>query len=108
LEQNPPELGNKSVLGWGNRGWLEIIDLVLLVCDHGTLKTHVMYKCNLNSKQVQQYLDFVVSRSLIEMMHDPEDAKRTIYKTTERGRQFMRSYNELAEIFSLHGQGLET
>jgi predicted transcriptional regulator len=108
LEQNPPELGYKSVLGWGNRGWPEIIDLVLSVCDQGTLKTHVMYKCNLNSKQVQQYLDFVVSRNLIEISQDPEDIKRTIYKTTERGKKFMLSYNELAEIFSLHSQGLET
>jgi predicted transcriptional regulator len=108
LEQNPPELGSRSVLGWGNRGWLEIIDLVLSVCDQGTLKTHVMYKCNLNSKQVQQYLDFVVSRSLIEVRQDPVDVKRITYKTTERGRRFMRSYNELAEIFSIHDQGLGT
>ena len=41
MEQNAPELGNRSVLGWGNRGWLEIIDLVLSVCDKGTLKTHL-------------------------------------------------------------------
>lgn len=101
-------MGNRSVLGWGNRGWLEIIDLVLSVCDKGTLKTHVMYKCNLNSKQVQQYLDFVVSRNLIEVKQDPVDVKRITYKTTERGRRFMRSYNELAEIFSIHGQGLGT
>jgi len=109
MEQNPKDLGSKSVLGWGNRGWLEIINLVLLVCDQaqGTLKTHVMYKCNLNSKQVQQYLDFVVSRSLIEVMQDPQDPKRTIYKTADRGRKFMRSYNELAEIFSIHSEGLE-
>ena len=108
MEQSLPELGNRSVLGWGNRGWLEIIDLVLSVCDQGTLKTHVMYKCNLNSKQVQQYLDFVVSRSLIEILQDPEDVKRTIYRTTDRGRKFMRSYNELAEIFSIHSPVLMT
>src|SRR5271169_6386345 len=101
-------MGNRSVLGWGNRGWLEIIDLVLSVCDQGTLKTHVMYKCNLNSKQVQQYLDFVVSRGLIEVLQDPEDVKTTIYRTTERGKRFMRSYNELAEIFSTQGRRLIT
>jgi predicted transcriptional regulator len=108
MEQSPPELGNKNVLGWGNRGWLEIMDQVLSVCDLGTLKTHVMYKCNLNSKQVQQYLDFVVTRSLAETSPDPQDVRRTIYTTSERGRKFMRAYNELAEIFSLHNQGLET
>src|SRR5271169_3474090 len=100
-------MGNRSVLGWGNRGWLEIIDLVLSVCDQGTLKTHVMYKCNLNSKQVQQYLDFVVSRHLIESSQDSEDPKRTLYRTTDRGRILMRAYDELAEIFSSHGPDLD-
>ena len=41
----------------GNRESLEIIDLILLVCLNGTMKTHIMYKCNLNSKQVQEYLE---------------------------------------------------
>jgi predicted transcriptional regulator len=48
----------------------------------------------------------VVSRQLIEVMQDPEDQKRTVYKTTERGRKFMRSYNELAEIFSTRSPGI--
>jgi len=108
MELDAHEVGYKSVLGWGNRGWLEIIDLVLLACDQGALKTHVMYKCNLNSKQVQQYLDFVMSRKLVLNSQDPEDPRRTIYKTTERGRRFMRSYVELAEIFSPNETGPET
>ncbi len=106
MERSAQEVGYKSVLGWGNRGWLEIIDLILSVCEAGALKTHVMYKCNLNSKQVQQYLDFVLSRELVQASRDPEDQKRTIYTTTDRGRKFMRAYNELADIFSLQDHAL--
>jgi predicted transcriptional regulator len=95
-------VGYKSVLGWGNRGWLEIIDLILTVCEQGALKTHVMYKCNLNSKQVQQYLDFVLKRGLAKATPDAQDPRRTLYVTTERGRKFMRAYDELADIFNLH------
>src|SRR5579883_3463594 len=104
MERSAQEEGYRSVLGWGNRGWLEIIDLILSVCEQGALKTHVMYKCNLNSKQVQQYLDFVLNRGLVVVSHDPQDNKRTFYVTTERGRKFMRAYNELADIFSIRDQ----
>ena len=107
MEQSTEDLGYKSVLGWGNRGWLEIIDMMVSVCERGALKTHIMYKCNLNSKQVQQYLDFVVNRKLVSAAQDPDDPKRTLYTTTERGRTLMRAYDELAEIFSFRNVALE-
>jgi predicted transcriptional regulator len=106
MEGDATGVAYRSVLGWGNRGWLEIIDLILSVCDQGALKTHVMYKCNLNSKQVQQYLDFALSRSLVEASRDSQDVKRMSYTTTERGRRFMRAYDDLADIFSLQNKGL--
>jgi len=106
MDQSTQEVGYRSVLGWGNRGWLEIIDLILQVSGPGALKTHVMYKCNLNSKQVQQYLDFVLTRGLVQTSQDAQDVRRTLYTTTDLGRKFMRAYNELAEMFSLTNQGL--
>lgn len=83
---------------------MEIIDMILTVCEHGALKTHVMYKCNLNSKQVQQYLDFVLNRGLAKTAPDAQDPKRTFYVTTERGKKFMKAYDELADIFHLQDQ----
>ena len=65
MTESSLELQNKSVLGWGNRGWLEIVNLMLMVCERGALKTHVMYKCNLNSKQLHQYMEFMLSRGLV-------------------------------------------
>jgi predicted transcriptional regulator len=91
---------NKSVLRWGNRGWLEIVDLMLTVCEGGALKTHVMYRCNLNSKQLQQYIDFMLNRKLVSTLEVEED-KRTKYVTTERGRRLMAAYDELADIFGI-------
>jgi predicted transcriptional regulator len=101
------DLPNKSVLGWGNRGWLEIIDLMLEVCERGALKTHVMYKCNLNSKQLQQYMDFMLSRNLVAMSEEGGDVRRTVFVTTERGRKLMAAYSELADIFAIKERGLE-
>ena len=101
MERSAQEVGYKSVLGWGNRGWLEIIDLILSVCEPGALKTHVMYKCNLNSKQLQQYMNFMLSRKLVSNREDEGDIKRTIYVTTDRGKKLMASYHELADIFGI-------
>ena len=65
----------KNILGFGNRESLDIIDLILLVCLSGTMKTHVMYKCNLNSRQVQDYLELLLKFQLLEKRETEE--KRT-------------------------------
>ena len=89
----------RSVMGWGNRGWLEIIEYILITCKVGALKTHIMYKCNLNSQQVQQYLRFLLNCDLLEKHLESSNSKRHIYKTTVRGRKYMDVYNQIAEIF---------
>ena len=88
-----------NVMGWGNRGWFEIIYFILVVCKKGSLKTHIMYKCNLNSKQIDQYLQFLIDRKLLEREFESPDSKRHTYKTTERGSKYITAYNQLAEIF---------
>jgi predicted transcriptional regulator len=107
MAQNSLDLPNKSVLGWGNRGWLEIVNLMLTVCEHGALKTHVMYKCNLNSKQLQQYMSFLLIRKLISTREEEAEVKRTIYTTTDRGRKLVAAYQELADIFGISEYGME-
>jgi len=92
-----------SVMGWGNRGWLEIIEFILIACTNGALKTHVMYKCNLNSQQVHQYFDFLLSCKLLERKPQSPDSRRFIYKTTTLGRRYMDAYAQIAEIFKPPG-----
>lgn len=90
---------DRSVIGWGNRGWLDIIDFILIVCKNGSLKTHIMYKCNLNSKQVERYIQYLLRCKLLEESKTADDSKRHLYHTTELGRKYTGRYNELAEIF---------
>jgi predicted transcriptional regulator len=87
----------KKLVGRGNRGYLEIIHTILSVCTEGALKTHVMFKCNLNSSQVQQYLEYLVDRGLLEKERKAYSSK-TSYRTSERGRRYMRAYNEVVEM----------
>jgi predicted transcriptional regulator len=108
MAQNPVGMANRSVLGWGNRGWVEIVDLMLTVCEGGALKTHVMYECNLNSKQLQQYLDFMLNRKLVSTLEVEGEVKRTKYVTTDRGRKLMAAYDELADIFGIEDHKIDT
>ena len=43
-----------------NRGALGIVNSILKACLNGALKTHVLYKCNLSSRQVGRYLEFLL------------------------------------------------
>lgn len=86
--------------GWSNRGWLEIIQFILLMCENGARKTHVMYRCNLNSKQINEYLDFLLDSNMLETIQERPNSKRLIYKTTDLGSKFVSRYKELANLFS--------
>jgi predicted transcriptional regulator len=92
----------KNVLRSGNRESLDIIDLILLVCANGTMKTHIMYRCNLNSKQVQEYLETILKFELVRRIES--ESGKSVYETTERGRRFIKAYAELSEIFDLFGK----
>ena len=86
--------------GWSNRGWLEIIEFILSLCENGARKTHVMYRCNLNSKQIKEYLNFLLECEMLEKIQERLNSKRYIYKTTELGKKFIGRYKQLAELFS--------
>ncbi|MDQ5841959.1 MAG: hypothetical protein M3286_00565 [Thermoproteota archaeon] len=89
-----------NAAGWSNRGWLEIIEFILLMCENGARKTHVMYRCNLNSKQINQYLEFLLDSGMLETIQERPNSKRYIYKTTELGKKFIAHYKQLAALFT--------
>lgn len=90
-------LTDGGLTGWGNRGWVEIMEIILETCQKGALKTHIMYKANLNSRQVAQYVQFLEDKRLIDRHSGTPN--RTVWKTTERGKQYMAAYSQLANLF---------
>ena|ERR1700676_352944 len=96
-EMNPR---SETALGWGNRGSLDIINLILLVCTNGTMITHIMYQCNLNSKQTQSYVSFLVKYQLLEKKKS-DDSSKGVYQATDRARMYMDAYSELSQIFGI-------
>ena len=76
---------------------MDIMNLILGVCLSGTMKTLIMYRCNLNSKQVHEYLGLMLGHGLLGS--EETTLGRTVYRTTERGRSFLKSYSELLQVF---------
>jgi predicted transcriptional regulator len=92
-----------TALGWGNRGALDIINLILIVCVEVTMITHIMYRCNLNSKQTQSYVSFLLQYGLLEKKK-LDGSNKFVYQATEKGRRYLEVYGELSQIFNLSKQ----
>lgn len=90
----------ETVLHWGNRGSLDIVNFILLVCMNGTIITHIMYKCNLNSKQTQLYVSLLLKHKLLDKKSS-EGTGKSVYQATERARKYIEAYAELSQIFNL-------
>ena len=72
------------------RGRLEISADILLVARRGAKKTAIVYNANLNFRRVENYLLYLKEKGLIEHMGGE-------YKTTEKGKEFLRDYQKMKE-----------
>ena len=72
------------------RSRMDIIADILSVAGDETKKTHIVYSANLNFARVGEYLQYLEDKGLIENMSRK-------YKTTEKGEEFLRTYQEMSE-----------
>jgi len=72
------------------RGRTEIIVDILSAAMEGTKKTQIVYKANLNFRRARKYLPYLEEKGLIENIGSE-------YKTTEKGKQFLRDYQRMDE-----------
>ena len=68
---------------------------VLALGTSGIRKTHIMYKANLSYEQVHLYLGELIEKRLIAQNVSPDGV---IYRTTEKGREFLLYYTRLVEF----------
>jgi len=83
--------------GRGPRGYMEIVYSILSVCLNGALKTHVMFRCNLNSRQLHFYIESLLAKGLLEKEREPPSAK-VEYRTTSKGRKYLETYGALLQM----------
>ena len=78
-----------------NRGKIQIMGDVLALATSGIKKTHIMYKANLSYEQVHLYLGELIGRRLMTQDVSPDGV---VYRTTDKGREFLLYYNRLTEF----------
>jgi predicted transcriptional regulator len=72
------------------RGRAEITADILSAAMRETKKTQVVYKANINFRRARRYFPFLEEKGLIENIGNE-------YKTTEKGKRFLRDYQKLDE-----------
>ena len=73
----------------GYRSKLEIIrDILVVVEEEGSKKTHIMYGANLSYKLLLRYLEHILDAGLVE--YDGN----SYYTITEKGKRFLKLYQD--------------
>ena len=88
-----------TAMGWGNRGSLDIMNYILVACIKGRMITHIMYICNLNSKQTQSYVGLLLKHRLLEKRKN--SSSNNVFQATVLARKYTEAYSELSEIFNI-------
>ena len=76
-----------------NRSRTEIVSDILNSANGGATKSKIMYKAFLSYGQLKEYLSVLIENNLIEYLDGTQ-----IYKTTEKGLNFLKKYEELQEL----------
>jgi predicted transcriptional regulator len=76
-----------------HRSEIQIIYDILLFCRNGALKTHIVYKCNLNFKIIAKYLEKLIEKGLLSLMGDNK-----YYTESPKGFQFIVSFENMMSI----------
>ena len=78
----------------GNRSRTEIVAMILDAANEGgETKTKIMYFAFLSYHQVKEYLSVLIENNLIEYL----DGTKT-FKTTEKGLNYLKMYNEIRKL----------
>ena len=75
------------------RSRTEIVSMILEAANGGATKTRIMYKAFLSYAQLKEYLSVLIENNLLEYLEGSQT-----YKTTEKGLNFVKMYNEIGEL----------
>jgi predicted transcriptional regulator len=78
------------------RSRTDIIAMILQAAMNGATKTRLMYSAYLSYAQVQEYLQYLIERRLVNF-----DEATHGYTLTELGLHFLKVYDEISQIVRL-------
>lgn len=82
------------------RSRTDIMYTIMQAALKGTNKTRIMQKAYLSFKQLQDYLPFMITNGYLIL-----NEKKKIYKTTEKGRSFLKMYGAFQDSFNMEQGG---
>jgi len=81
-----------STTGGSKRSRYEIISTILKISVDGVTITKIVYRANLNFKIAREYLAYLIE---LDMICVENKNGKTIYKTTDKGKDFLKKFSEL-------------
>jgi predicted transcriptional regulator len=81
----------------GPRGRLEHIADILSLCTSAMKKTHLMQRANLNTEQIDAYLNKLIAKQLIRR-ECSQDGKNIGYTVSDDGRKFLSHYSIMKSV----------
>lgn len=77
------------------RSRTDIVADILHITQDGAIKTRIMYRAFLSFPQLKEYLELLTDSGLLE--YSEEDRQ---YRTTEKGRHFLKMYDEVGQAIT--------
>lgn len=71
---------------------MDIASAVLDIAQGGAIKTRIMYSAFISFPQLKEYLEILIERGMLEYA-----PKEGLYRTTEIGRRFLKTYKEVGQ-----------
>ena len=82
------------------RSRMDIMASILKEAEKASRKTRIMYQCNLSFRQLKVYLKLLVDNGFLKVIPIREsDVVGEVFETTEKGRSFVKAYDNLREQF---------
>lgn len=80
----------------------EVLTDILIETLKGGNKTRIMYRANLNFLRFERYFGELLRAGLVEVVDNPGgEFGGVVYKTTERGRELLKTLRKASEFISL-------
>jgi predicted transcriptional regulator len=84
-----------SVASSCKRSRYEIISTILKISVDGVTITKIVYRANLNFKIAREYLTYLIK---LDMIYAENINGKTVYKTTDKGKDFLKKFSELEDL----------
>lgn len=76
------------------RSRADISSEILKIAERGVSKTRIMYGAYLSFAQLKEYLQLLIDNGMLAF-----DQKNMLYKTTDVGRNFIKTYERVDQMF---------